>query len=138
MRGVRVLQSKLVRQINNEPRIASRGAVAYTLGIDQQNTCIGMVFGQSAGGSQPGKSSTDYRVVSSLFALQALAGRLLRQGAVPAASRIVIWQIDFLVMHSGALRLRPVEQAGRIAASCCVVPVLGGLAGQNLPVPRLR
>ncbi|MNC61140.1 hypothetical protein D3C75_1110650 [compost metagenome] len=54
-------------QIDNETRIAPRRTVAHTLGIDQYDARIGLLFGQTSGCCKSSKASANYGVVCLLF-----------------------------------------------------------------------
>ncbi|MNI77988.1 hypothetical protein D3C73_1343280 [compost metagenome] len=50
-------------QIDNETRIAPRRTVAHTLGIDQYDARIGLLFGQTSGCCKSSKACPYYGVV---------------------------------------------------------------------------
>ncbi|MNF75389.1 hypothetical protein D3C84_574530 [compost metagenome] len=130
VRGVRMLQRELVRQVDHEARVAPRGAMGDPLRIHQENTGLRMMLSQAAGRGQAGKARADHGIVGALLAGQALAGRLRGQRCIPAATRIVIRQVD-QVFHVSGLRRPPAESADRTAAMRCVAFALGDRAGQS-------
>ncbi|MCY1186139.1 hypothetical protein D9M73_269790 [compost metagenome] len=100
------------------------------LRIHQQDTGLRMMLGQATSRRQAGKARADDGVVGTLFAGQASAGRLIGQRCIPAATRIVVRQVD-RVFHVSGLRQLPAESADRTAAMRCVAFALGVQAGQN-------
>ncbi|MNE87300.1 hypothetical protein D3C80_1844890 [compost metagenome] len=125
-----MLQRELVRQVDHKARVAPGSPMGDPLRIHQQDTGLRMMFGQATGRGQAGKACADHGVVGTLFAGQALAGRLFGQRCIPAATRIVIRQVD-RVFHGSGLRRQPAGCADRIAAMRCVAFALGDRAGQS-------
>ncbi|MNG30699.1 hypothetical protein D3C84_1163630 [compost metagenome] len=78
------------------------------LRIHQKNTGLGMMLGQTTGSGEAGETRANHRVIRTVFARQALARRLLGQRCVPAAARVIEWQV-YRVFHDSGLRLQPAE-----------------------------
>ncbi|MNX24834.1 hypothetical protein D3C86_548670 [compost metagenome] len=130
VRRVRMLQGKFVRQVDHKTGVAPRGAMGDPLRIHQQDTGLRMMLGQTAGSGEAGETRANHGVVCTLFTGQALAGRLLGQRRVPAAARVIEWQVD-RVFHDSSLRQPPAGNADRTAAMRCVAFALDDRAGQN-------
>ena len=126
-----MLKSHFVWQVYDKTRVAARGAFPNPLRIDQRDACMGMMFGQAAGGCQTGKAGTNHRIVNLVSAHQASRGYGGGQGGIPAAVLIIVRQMNSAIVHKVLLKPRGFEGADSSAARRRVFAGPDGRSGRS-------
>ena len=93
-----------VRGVDDETRIAPRGAVADPVVIEQDDARIGRQLRQAAGGGEAGDAGADHHPVGVLLALEAIRRRRGRQHRVPPGGLIHVRKQGVVARHGSGCR----------------------------------